>query len=152
MPLSPGLSLILGRLLPKLLMLPAMISGGCRIATVLHCDHYIPGFLKTPLGFVLFTGTCFIGRGLLAGLWSSYKRRRDLRRAGARSIQRIKGGKWPSNMDIAIRLANGFEVEYIGERFMTMYEENGDLFNMNILGRDIVSSRSYGISSGRLSG
>ncbi|KAG9038188.1 hypothetical protein FRB95_002628 [Tulasnella sp. JGI-2019a] len=138
MSLSPGLSLIFGRLLPKLLMFPAIICGSYQIVVTLDYDNYIPGYIQTPLGFVLVTGTCIVGRTLIMNSWSSYQRHRDLKRMGAQAIPKIKGGKWPGNADIAYRLMGNFDSEYFGAGFTQMYEENGDLFNMDILGRDLI--------------
>ncbi|KAG9039054.1 hypothetical protein FRB95_012765 [Tulasnella sp. JGI-2019a] len=138
MSLSPGLSLILGRILPKMLMLPAIIYGGYEVAVTLNYDDYIPSNIQNPLGFILVTGTCIIGRAFIMGSWNSYQRCRDLKRMGAQAIPKIKGGKWPGNLDIAYRLLRTFGSECLGADFVRMYEENGDLFNMDILGRNLI--------------
>ncbi|KAG8883717.1 hypothetical protein FRB97_006028 [Tulasnella sp. 331] len=101
-------------------------------------DQYLPAWVKTPLGFVVLTTTCVILRVVLTNSWNSYHRHRDLKRMGAQPIPKIKGGKWPWNVDIAYRISSVSKTEYLGELIGPMCEENGDLFHMDILGKDII--------------
>ncbi|KAG8889049.1 hypothetical protein FRB98_005946 [Tulasnella sp. 332] len=107
-------------------------------ATCHPSDQYLPAWVKTPLGFVVLTTTCVILRVVLTNSWNSYHRHRDLKRMGAQPIPKIKGGKWPWNVDIAYRISSVSKTEYLGELIGPMCEENGDLFHMDVLGKDII--------------
>ncbi|KAG9032610.1 hypothetical protein FRB95_001196 [Tulasnella sp. JGI-2019a] len=46
----------------------------------------------------------------------------------------VKGKGWPGNVDIALRLSKGFKGEYAGGTFISLMQENGDTFCLDILG------------------
>lgn len=75
------------------------------------------GLLAVPvhvLGIVL----C----GVVRNAYYDYNQTREARRLGAKPVPRIKG-KLPGNVDILLRMLNGFKTTYIQEVYLDLFKE-----------------------------
>ncbi|KAF7791588.1 hypothetical protein EIP86_002605 [Pleurotus ostreatoroseus] len=75
------------------------------------------GFFIVPAYFATL-----ILAGILRNVYHKYRLEHDAYRLGGRLPTEVKG-KWPGNLDVAIRLAKAARTKYVGEFYLELFEE-----------------------------
>lgn len=131
--LSPGGTFLLRAITQRLVGPPAAVYTCYKMADVYGYDRWIPQSLRSSFGLCITT-IGIIGLYItVTSIWSSLQTRRACRRLGAEPLPRVKGGKWPGNLDVVIRLAKLAGEEYLADGMKLISQENGDLFLFDIL-------------------
>lgn len=148
--LSPGVSFVFSTIAPKLVTPPALIL----ILDQLHKNQTlipfsipagisipaVPQWLLTPSALIVssIAGSLVIVFG--KGLWQSLRRRYEMWKLNAVPVPVAKS-KWPGGLDILVRSMKSLDNEYAGQVVQELSVENGYLYNMRLLGQDIVSAK-----------
>jgi hypothetical protein len=119
--------------LGKALLIPPLLSLAI-LCLVLGLPLNIPSVAASVLAIPLTIST----RSHLS-LWAHYKAARSL---NATIIPRVKG-RWPGNLDIALRVTKSFKEEYVFQIFADLFCEYGaTTLNMRLFWDDQVTMDS----------
>ncbi|KAG8954722.1 hypothetical protein FRC04_011155 [Tulasnella sp. 424] len=145
--LSPGVSFVFSTIAPKLVTPPALIL----ILDQLHKNQTlipfsipagisipaVPQWLLTPSALIVssLAGSLVIVFG--KGLWQSLRQQYEMWKLNAVPVPVAKS-KWPGGLDILIRSMKSIDNEYAGQVVSDLSVENGYLYNMRLLGQDII--------------
>ena len=138
MSLSPPLSYLLKRVLPKFLGPPALILA-IRHGLIAHgSSQYLPSIAKCTGGIALLSlasSVLFIAGRVW---WHQLRTNVEARRLGATIVPKVKG-KLPGNIDILWAMATCWADDYVGQPATELSKKYGTTFNLYILWEDWVS-------------
>ncbi|KAG8987804.1 hypothetical protein FRB90_003136 [Tulasnella sp. 427] len=144
--LSPGASLLVSSVLPKLIAPPAAIilldwlqKHPDLIPTSLASSSFLslPQWLLAPSGLMISSMVGMIFPAVLSSAFQSIRERYDMWQLNAIRVPVVKG-RLPGNFDVLQAMLQSFEEEYAVQFLEDNVEKYGHLFCLRFLGEDLI--------------
>lgn len=102
----------------------------------------------SPIRFGFLIAPAYIAHLIFAGIlriiYHNYRLKRDAYRLGGRLPTEVKG-KWPGNLDVAIKLGKAARSNYIGQFYRELFEEyQCTTLNLKLFWSDMVCGSCLG--------